>query len=184
MLTINCTKKLVSLLDISNTLDRQIESKERSIWIWYGNTFQVEYDPYLWNKETETYLLLVNSQSLLSFSVRIPDELTYDLFLEELPQYFKQCLLDARFTKKQTDFFMQSFKQVSFSKNKCQSMTGYLRSLAFDYQDIIRSNSPYENGDSFRCNRGNANQVNNITRKELLKGTPAKTAKYLIQQYV
>jgi len=54
MLEVRCTKKLCNLLELS--IDQHSISREETtvLGVWYGNIFNVEYDPYLYDKDPES----------------------------------------------------------------------------------------------------------------------------------
>lgn len=178
MLQINCTKKLIQMLGVPQGGTSSNSEESQNLGVWYANIFTVEFDPYLSNEYTHQYLLLVNDQSLLSFYVRIPDEFSGEQFLEELPQCFEKCFQDNKFTTKQIRYLQQSYREIHLAVAKNRSMLGYLRSYAMDYASEIRG--IYH--DRFAGDENWSLNLNELSRPNLIKSTPATTAEYIVSQ--
>jgi len=181
MLEVHCTKKLRNLLGLNIDSYPVVESEVTTLGSWYANIFNVEYDPYLYDKANESYLLMINTDSLLSFCIHIPEELSIAIFIAELPEYIKSCFIENNFTQRQMDYLLPGFREVGISKAVDRSMLGYLRSFAYDYEDQIIRNTPYDMDDleEFNTIRSKLKCPNDMPRRGLQKPTAKRTARYL-----
>jgi len=87
MLEVNCTAKLRKLLRVDISLYSMVEAEATTLGVLYANISDVEYDPYSFGKAKESFLLMINRDSLLSFYVHIPEELPLEISNSELPGY-------------------------------------------------------------------------------------------------
>ena len=186
MLEVLCTKKLCELLGVESSGHQIVEQEPSTLGRWYANIFKVEYDPYLFSQADESYLLMINRDSLLSFYVHIPEELSLDVFVSELPEWIEACLVENGFTHRQMKVLLPEFQQVAISKAADRSMIGYLRSFAFDYESLILRKAQYEakKYKSTRIDRFLLRGPNEMSRKGLLKPTAKRTARFIASSAV
>ena len=186
MLEIHCTKKLRELLGVDSSGHQIVEEEPSTLGCWYANIFKVEYDPYLYRQADESYLLMINRESLLSFYVHIPEELSLDVFVSEIPEWVESCLVENGFTHRQMKVLMPEFQQVAISKATDRSMIGYLRSFAFDYESLILRKTEYETEEfkRTRIDRFLLKGPNEMSRKGLLKPTAKRTARFMASSAV
>lgn len=145
---------------------------------WHATVLEVEFDPYLSNEYPHRYLLLVNDESLLSSYVRIPDVISLEILLEELPHYFSQCFKKNRFTKNQVLFLQMQYKEIHFTEAKNKSKIGFLRSYSMNYSDEIRRKHYVQLDDEIERRF----ELNSMRRNRLNKLTPAKAVKNIVSQ--
>jgi len=186
MLELHCTKKLRELLGVDLSGYEAVEAEASTLGVWYANIFKVEYDPYLYSLKDESYLLMVNQDSLLSFYIHIPEELSLGVFVSELPGWVEACLIENGFTPRQMKLLLPEFQQVTISKAADRSMIGYLRSFAFDYETQILRNAEYDFSELKKTRIGRILSMgpNDMPRNGLLKPTPKRTARFLASSAV
>ena len=176
---IHLTKKLCKLLGVQPELVEKKHTECSTLGVWYANIFEVEYDPYLSHRENSLYLLLVNTESLVSFSMSIPEELTVEHFFMELPPIMIGIFDSYGFNSRQLAYIDQLSREIVFTKAIDGSMLGYLRAFAYDHADQIREESNLES----LLNSSMLNwDINRISRPDLAKQNPIACAKRLVNQ--
>jgi len=114
----------------------------------------------------------------------MPEELSQEMFIAEIPIYINKCLVDNGFSRRQIDFLMKSYKNVGVSKATNRSMLGYLRSLAFDYESQILRATPYDHDGEVGSARTEVEikGPNDIKRQGLIKPTAKRAARALASE--
>jgi len=174
---IHLTKKLSKLLGVQLETVEEDHSDHPSLDVWYANVFEVEYDPYLTHRENSSSLLMVNTESLMSFSMFIPEELSVEQFRSELPEHMISVFKGYGFNSRQLDYIERMARELNFFKASNRSMLGYLRSFAFDHADRIRDESYVENSPKVLVSKFD---VNRIRRSGMVKQSPIDSAKCIV----
>lgn len=172
---IHCTKRLSKLLGISPETNSRQCQETYPLGIWYANIFDVKY---ALDRAADSYLLMLNTDSLLSLSLSIPEELSTDEFIAELPTqldaFFKAC----DFTSNELAYLKNTQQEVHFAKASNKSMLGYLRSFANSHSKKIREQ--YRSDTTFRDNQAMVD-INRLRRDGLIAANPISSAKQIIK---
>ena len=172
---IHCTKRLSTLLGIRPESNSGHGLETYPLGIWYANIFDVKYDP---NRDSDAYLLMLNTDSLLSLSISIPDELTTDQFVMELPAQMDQFFKTCGFSSSEITYLELTQKEVYFTKASNRSMLGYLRSLARIHSKQIRDKYRL---DPARYRIIDTLDINQQRREGLIASNPINSAKQIIK---
>ncbi len=172
---IHCTKRLSDLLGIAPETNSGHCLETYPLGIWYANIFDVKYDR---DREADSYLLMLNTDSLLSMSLSIPEELSTDEFIAELPIQLDQFFKDCDFTSSELTYLKNTQQEVHFTKAGNRSMLGYLRSFAKTHSKKIRQQ--YRSDTVLRDNQAIVD-INRLRRDGLIAANPINTAKQIIK---
>lgn len=173
------TKKLSDLLGVQPEPVEDVQSEGPSLDVWYANVFEVEYDPYLSHRGNSSSLLMVHADSLMSFSMSIPEELSVEHFRSELPDYMIGVFVSYGFNSRQLAYVERMARELTFSKASNSSMLGYLRALAFDHADRIRDESY---GHKSQDTLASMFDINRVRRSGLVKQSPVDSVKSIVNQ--
>lgn len=174
---IHCTKRLSNLLGLTPETNSAQCFESYPLGIWYANIFDVNFDPYLSHRENSQYLLMLNTESLLSLSISIPDELSCDQFVTEIPTHMNEFFTTCGFTKNEIAYLKNTQKEYYFTKATNKSMLGFLRSLADDHAKAIRDHARI---DSLLDRTATIVAINKQKRDRLVAGNAISSAKQII----
>ena len=176
---IHLTKKLSNLLGIQPEPIEPEHAECSSMGVWYANIFEVEYDPYLTHRENNLCLLMVNTESLMSCSMSISEELSIEHFLMELPSFMNSFFESYGFDSLQLSYLERISREIIFAKATDRSMIGFMRAFAYDHASRIRDESSTELPlDSCVSSW----DINRVSRAELAKQSPVDSAKIIVSQ--